>query len=53
MDLATEAEKTRCIKLCGLLESLTTGRALQLVKAVEDANGFDAWRSLNKSLETS
>ena len=27
------------------------GRALQLVKAVEDSNGFDAWRSLNKTLK--
>ena len=27
------------------------GRALQLVKAVEDSNGFDAWRSLNKGLK--
>ena len=27
------------------------GRALQLVKAVEDSNGFDAWRSLNKVLK--
>ena len=35
MDLATEAEKTRCIKLYGLLASLMRGRALQLVKAVK------------------
>ena len=42
MDLATEAEKTRCIKLYGLLASLIRGRALQLVKDVDDANGFDA-----------
>ena len=34
MDLATEAEKTRRIKLYGLLASLMRGRALQLVKAV-------------------
>ena len=27
------------------------GRALQLVKAVEDSDGFDAWRSLNKALK--
>ena len=27
------------------------GRALQLVKAVEDSNGFDAWRNLNKALK--
>ena len=27
------------------------GRALQLVKAVEDSNGFDAWSSLNKALK--
>ena len=26
------------------------GRALQLVKAVEDSSGFDAWRSLIKAL---
>ena len=25
--------------------------ALRLVKAVEDSNGFDAWRSLNKALK--
>ena len=42
MDLATGEEKTRCIKLYGLLASLMRGRALQLVKAVEDSNGFDA-----------
>ena len=36
MDLAT-----RCIKL------YVRGRALQLVKAVENSNGFDAWKSLN------
>ena len=48
MDLATEAEKTRRIKLYGLLASLMRGRAPQLVKAVEDSNGFDACRSLNK-----
>ena len=50
-DLATEAEKTRCIKLYGLLASLMRGRALQLMKAVEDSNVFDAWRSLNKALK--
>ena len=39
MDSATEAEKTRRIKLYGgLLASLMRGRALQLVKAVEDSN---------------
>ena len=38
MDLATTEEKTRCIKLYGLLASLMRGRALQLVKAVEDSN---------------
>ena len=27
------------------------GRALQLVKAVEDSNGLDAWRSLSKALK--
>ena len=51
MDLATRQEKTRCIKLYGLLASLMRGRALQFVKAVEDSNGFDAWRSLNKASE--
>ena len=50
-DLATEAEKTRRVKLYGLLASLIRGRALQLVKAVEDSNGFDAWRTLNKALK--
>ena len=50
MDLASTEEKTRCTKLYGLLASLTRGRTLQLVKAVEDSNGFDAWRSLNKAL---
>ena len=49
-DLATAEEKTRCIKLYGLLASLMRGRALQLVKVVEDSNGIDAWRSLNKAL---
>ena len=44
-------EQTRCIKLYGLLASLMRGRALQLVKAVEDSNGFDAWRSLNRALK--
>ena len=34
-----------------LLASLVRGRALQLVKAVEDSNGFDAWKSLNKTLK--
>ena len=38
LDLATSEEKTRCIKLYGLLASLMRGRALQLVKAVEDSN---------------
>ena len=51
MDLAATGEKTRCIKLYGLLASFMGGRALQLVKAVEDCNGFDAWRSLNKALK--
>ena len=51
MDLATEAEKTRCIKFFGFVASLMRGRALQLVKAVEDSNGLDAWRSLNKALK--
>ena len=51
MDLATTEEKTRCAKLDGLLASLMRGRALQLVKAVEDSSGFDAWRSLNKALK--
>ena len=50
MDLATTEEKTRCIKFYGLLASLMRGRALQVVKAVEDSKGFDAWRSLNKTL---
>ena len=40
MGLADDAEKTRCVKLYGLLASLMRGRALQLVKAVEDSNGF-------------
>ena len=48
MDLATEAEKARCIKPYGLLASLMRGRALQLA---EDSNGFDAWRSLNRALK--
>ena len=51
MDLATTTEKARCIKLYGLLASLMRGRALQLVKAVEDSNGFDAWGSLSKALK--
>ena len=49
MDLATTEEKTRCINLYGLLASLMRGRAPRLVKAVEDPNGFDAWRSLSKA----
>ena len=32
MDLATRAEKSRCIKLYGLLASLMGGRALQLLR---------------------
>ena len=49
MDLATETkENTKCIKLYGLLASLMGGRALQLVKAVENSNGIDAWRSFKK-----
>ena len=51
MDVATEAEKNLCIKLFGLLASLLRGRAPQLVKAVEDSNGFDAWRSLSQALK--
>ena len=51
MGLATGEEKTRCIKLYGLLASLMRGRVLQLVKAVEGSSGFDAWRSLNKALK--
>ena len=51
VDLAADGEKTRCIKLYGLLASLMRGRALQLVKAVEDSDGFDACRSLNKTLK--
>ena len=51
MDLATDTEKPKCIKRYGLLASLMRGRALQLVKAVEGSNGFDAWRSLNKALK--
>ena len=35
--LATAEAKTRCIKLYGL--------SAELVKAVEDSNGLDAWRS--------
>ena len=45
MDLATGEDKSRCIKLYGLFASLMRGRALQLVKAVEDSNG------LNKALK--
>ena len=33
---------------CGLLAFFIRGRALQLVKGVENSNGLDAWRSLNK-----
>ena len=49
--LATTEEKAGCVKPYGLLASLMRGRALQLVKAVEDSNGSDAWRSLNKALK--
>ena len=51
MELADDAEKTRCIKLYGLLPSMMRGRALPLVKAAEDSNGFDAWSSLNQALK--
>ena len=51
MDLATGKEKARCIKLYGLFGSLMRGRALQLVNAVEDSDGLDAWRSLSKTLK--
>ena len=37
---ATSEEKMRRIKLNGLLASQMRGRALQLVKAVEDSNGL-------------
>ena len=47
MDLATTEEKTRRIKLYGLLASLMRGRALQLV----NSNGFAALRSLNIALK--
>ena len=51
MDLATAEEKTRWrTKPHAPLASPTRGTALQLVKAVEDSNGFDAWRSLNRAL---
>ena len=50
-DLATSEEKIRSIKLYGLLASLMRGRALQLMKAVGDTHGFDAWRSLSKALK--
>ena len=49
MDLATTEEKTGCIKPCVLLASLMRGRALQLVKAVEDSNGFDALKPASKT----
>ena len=45
MGLAEKEEKTRCVKLYGLLASLTRGRALQLAEVVEDSSGFDAWRT--------
>ena len=48
MDLATTAEKTRCIKPYGLLASLMRGRTLQVVKAVADSSGFDACGSSNE-----
>ena len=48
--LATDAEKTRRIKLW-IVSFMIKGRALQLVKAVEHSNGFDAWRRLNKALK--
>ena len=51
MDLATTEEKTRCIKLYGLLASLMRGRALQLVKAVEDSNGY--FKALKPTLKAS
>ena len=49
MDLAEKEEKTRCIKLYGLLASLMRGRALQLVKAVEDSNGYRALKPTSKA----
>ena len=42
---------TWCMKLYGLIASRMRGRALQLVKAADDPNGFDAWRSLIKALK--
>ena len=51
LGLADDAEKTGCIKLYGLLASLMRGRALQLMKAVEDPNGFYDWKALNKALK--
>ena len=51
MNWAEKEEKTRCIKLYGLLASLMRGRALQLVKAVEDSNGFHTWKSLHRALK--
>ena len=52
MDLATEGEKARGAKLYGSLASVMRGRALQLVKAVGDSNGLDAWISLKKDLKS-
>ena len=49
MDLADKEEKT--IKLYGSPASLMRGRVLQLVTAVEDSNGVDACRSLNRALK--
>ena len=34
-----------------LVRSLMSGRALQLMKPVEDSNGFDVWTRLNKALK--
>ena len=42
-------ELAQALCLYALLVSLMRGRALQMVKAVEDSNGFDAWRRLNKA----
>ena len=55
MDMATASASTRerSTKLYGLLAGLMKGRALQTVKSVANADGYEAWRQLLVSLRPS
>ena len=45
------AEKTRSTRLYALLVGLTRNRAASIVRAVQDTNGFEAWRQLLVTLK--